>query len=281
MRIPLLLLASALICLASAAARAQTVDQRALDLLGPSPNQPPAVAPPATAPPAGAPPVAGHAATAPKPREAARPAPPADPHAHPNGPHQRLKPPRPAPSTVPPTVPLAPPLPPVLPPPIIVPMRPVEPPAPPTVAPDAVGTAEAAANALRVTFGNGSADLNPDTEAALRHAAQAPDGSTFTVTAYATGTPEDPSTARRLALARALAVRSVLILRGVPSARIYLRALGSTGPLFSAGPPDRADLDITPPPPPAATTAPAPTPAPAPAQTPAVPPAPAPKAAPP
>ena len=37
----------------------------------------------------------------------------------------------------------------------------------------------------------------------------------FNVVAYAAGTPEDPSTARRLSLSRALAVRSALIADGV------------------------------------------------------------------
>ena len=43
----------------------------------------------------------------------------------------------------------------------------------------------------------------------------------FNVMAYAAGTPEDPSTPRRLSLSRALAVRRVLMADGVASARIY------------------------------------------------------------
>ena len=59
--------------------------------------------------------------------------------------------------------------------------------------------------------------------------------------AYAAGTPEDPSTARRLSLSRALAVRSALMADGVTSSRIYVRALGATG---GDEPPDRVDLAV-------------------------------------
>ena len=59
--------------------------------------------------------------------------------------------------------------------------------------------------------------------------------------AYAAGTPEDPSTARRLSLSRALAVRSALMADGVTSSRIYVRALGATG---GDEAPDRVDLAV-------------------------------------
>ena len=67
------------------------------------------------------------------------------------------------------------------------------------------------------------------------------DGTSFNVVAYAAGTPGDPSTARRLSLARALAVRSALMANGVGSSRIYVRALGA-----SAGDetPDRVDVAV-------------------------------------
>ena len=55
------------------------------------------------------------------------------------------------------------------------------------------------------------------------------------------GTPEDPSTARRLSLSRALAVRSALMADGVASSRIYVRALGATG---GDEAPDRVDLAV-------------------------------------
>ncbi len=82
---------------------------------------------------------------------------------------------------------------------------------------------------VRVTFGAGSADLNPATEAALR--ALRADGRSpaapSNVYAYAAGVPDDPSTPRRLSLSRALAVRAVLISEGIASTRIYVRALGA------------------------------------------------------
>ena len=59
------------------------------------------------------------------------------------------------------------------------------------------------------------------------------------VVATAAGSADDPSTPRRLSLSRALAVRAVLINEGIPSTRIYPRALG---PNIGDGPPDRVDV---------------------------------------
>ena len=68
------------------------------------------------------------------------------------------------------------------------------------------------------------------------------DATTFNVLAYAPGKPDDPSTARRVSLSRAMAVRSALIADGVPSARIFVRAMGAQA---GDGPPDRVDLSVT------------------------------------
>ncbi len=57
--------------------------------------------------------------------------------------------------------------------------------------------------------------------------------------AYAPGTPENVSQARRLSLSRALAIRSELMRQGVKPTRIDVRALGNRVP---GGSPDRADL---------------------------------------
>jgi len=57
--------------------------------------------------------------------------------------------------------------------------------------------------------------------------------------AYAGGTSDSSSSARRLSLSRALAVRSFLIETGVRSTRIDVRALGRAA---DAGPPDRVDM---------------------------------------
>ncbi|PPQ35389.1 hypothetical protein CCS01_07595 [Rhodopila globiformis] len=97
---------------------------------------------------------------------------------------------------------------------------------------------------MRLTFASGQSDLSPESVAAIKQlTASVPssDATTFNVDAYAPGTPDDPSTARRLSLSRAMAVRSALIADGVPSARIFVRALGAK---FGDGPADRADVSV-------------------------------------
>jgi outer membrane protein OmpA-like peptidoglycan-associated protein len=158
----------------------------------------------------------------------------------------RPAPPRPAAPVAPPQVrvPLAPPPAPVLPPALVVPTRPPAPPAPAPVAADAPGAAVPIQAGLRVTFGEARADLNPATESALRALAGAASGETsFTVAAFAPGAPEDPSTPRRLALSRALTVRAVLIAAGIPSVRIYVKALGASHGVED-GPADRVDVTL-------------------------------------
>jgi len=59
------------------------------------------------------------------------------------------------------------------------------------------------------------------------------------VMAYAAGTEDTESKARRKSLARGLAVRSYLIKAGVPSTRIDVRALGNKA---EGGPADRVDI---------------------------------------
>ncbi|MBW4091585.1 MAG: hypothetical protein HIU82_10805 [Proteobacteria bacterium] len=60
--------------------------------------------------------------------------------------------------------------------------------------------------------------------------------------AYAAGSPQNPAAARRLALARALAVHDALRAAGVPGSRIFLRAVG---PPHGPGAPDRAELRVS------------------------------------
>ncbi len=146
-----------------------------------------------------------------------------------------------------PPVPIAPPPPPILPPPLAVPVRPVAPPTPPAVVAGAAGEAIPLPSGLRITFAPGGSDLNPTTEAAIRALArEAPPfaTTTFSIVSVAPGTQEDPSTPRRLSLSRALAVRGVLITEGIPSARIYVRAMGATPQAIAGGPPDRADITV-------------------------------------
>jgi outer membrane protein OmpA-like peptidoglycan-associated protein len=146
-------------------------------------------------------------------------------------------PPATLPTAAPPTVALAPIAPPQ-------PTEPEPPPPPPPISDTAASTATNTSAGLRVTFGSGQADLSPSSAAAIKSLVTgAPPGLniSFNVAAYAAGTPEDPSTARRLSLSRALAVRSALMADGVSSTRIYVRALGAAS---GDEPPDRVDVAV-------------------------------------
>jgi len=195
--------------------------------------QPLASAPPAPTAPAPAP------APAPVPQSAPPPPPPAA-----AAPPAAAPPPAPAPAPAPPRVAAAPP--------------PAAPPAPPQAAAPAPPPSQTAARppaaALpptaiggagpRLVFGAGSSELPAGADTTLRDLAQrlnADESLRLQVVAYADGTPEQASQARRLSLSRALTVRSYLISQGVRSTRIDVRALGSRA---SDGPPDRVDLLI-------------------------------------
>ncbi|MDR3532939.1 MAG: OmpA family protein [Rhodopila sp.] len=118
------------------------------------------------------------------------------------------------------------------------------PPPPPPVSNNAATAAAPTVSGLRLTFAAGESDLSPDSMAsiqALAAAAPAGDATSFNVLAYAPGKPDDPSTARRVSLSRAMAVRSALIADGVASARIFVRALGEQ---YGDGPPDRVDVNV-------------------------------------
>ena len=220
MRLRLLLL----VALISLPAHAQvSVDQHALDQLAPAKPAAPAAKP------------------TPKPTTAATPsAKPAAP-----APAQPQRPAVPSNAATPP-----PNL--VLPPPVAVPTRPTAATPPPALATDAPTTVERRKDGLRLVFGPTRSDLNPATDIEIDHlvhgdktTAPTPETSSYTITSFAPGTPEDASAPRRLSLARALAVRASLIAKGVASVRIYVRALGPTSPGFADGPADRADLVVT------------------------------------
>lgn len=151
------------------------------------------------------------------------------------------RPAQPPPRPPPPPVPTNPPPSASVPPSVVVPTAPPAPPAPVSVLADAPGAASQVLGGTRITFGPDRSDLNPATESALRSFARAvkDDQSAVNVHAYAAGGPEDPSTPRRLSLARALAARAVLISEGIVSTRIYVRALGASVP---DGPADRVDV---------------------------------------
>ncbi len=212
--------------------RAQvSLDLHALD-------QPP---PHATAPPASRPAPAHHAPARPASRaparqqQQARPSTPAPktPQA-PQAP-QVAAPAPPLPTNLPPTVALSP---------IVVqpPSGKQETPPPPPISATAGGGVEPITDGIRVLFTPTRTDLTPETEASIRAYAEhqpVTPGTSYNVTAYAPGQPEDLSTPRRLSLSRALAVRSVLMASGIPSAQIYVRALG---PATAGGPADRVDV---------------------------------------
>ena len=95
-----------------------------------------------------------------------------------------------------------------------------------------------------LVFEEGKTDLTPADETAIRELARSiptPAASSVNVVAYAAGKPDDPSTARRVSLSRGIAVRSVLLASGVPSAQIYVRAMGAAA---SDGPADRVELTV-------------------------------------
>jgi outer membrane protein OmpA-like peptidoglycan-associated protein len=143
----------------------------------------------------------------------------------------------------------APPPAPVIPPPP-APDAPMAPEAPPTISTTAKTIVEPLpkkeGDGVRLDFASGETDLTQGTADAVKAlvaAAPKADSTTFNVMAYATGVPEDPSTARRLSLSRALSVRSALIAYGVPSTHIYVRAMGApTGTQTTEGPADRVDV---------------------------------------
>lgn len=220
-----------------------TVDLRALDAL-------PGARPAAT-------PEKPHATTLhPAPRRVSA----AKPHPRPPAAEQATATPAPPPSTPPSAAPGQPatatPAPPAatIPanPPAVVALAPIAPPqpsatpppAPPPISASATSAAAPTGKGLRVTFGAGQSDLSPASAAAIQGLVKGVpngDGSSFNVVAYAAGTPDDPSTARRLSLSRALAVRSALMADGVSSAHIYVRALGAPS---GDDTPDRVDVAV-------------------------------------
>jgi outer membrane protein OmpA-like peptidoglycan-associated protein len=133
--------------------------------------------------------------------------------------------------------------------PAAVPALPIQQPAAPppsTIVPNPATNPLSLPPPVRLVFEAGKTDLTPEDEAAIQDLARAipaPAADSVNVLAYAAGKPDDPSTARRLSLSRGLAVRSVLLASGVPSAQIYVRALGSTP---SNGPADRVELTVAP-----------------------------------
>jgi len=101
---------------------------------------------------------------------------------------------------------------------------------------------EALPKELRLRFEGDSAALSEDGRALLNRLARRMKENPqarIQLLAYAEGTEDTASQARRLSLSRALAVRSFLIDQGVRSTRMDVRALGGTA---ESGPPNRVDI---------------------------------------
>ena len=94
---------------------------------------------------------------------------------------------------------------------------------------------------LRIDFLGASTRLTSDAERSLGSLAATMEESDgrLQLKAYAGGTGETLSSARRLSLSRALSVRSFLIEQGIRSTRIDVRALGRAE---DSGPPERVDI---------------------------------------
>lgn len=95
---------------------------------------------------------------------------------------------------------------------------------------------------VRLDFGSGSAELGEQQREmldALADRLKQNDRQRIQLMAFAEGTEETASRARRLSLSRALAVRSYLIDQGIRSTRMDVRALGNTA---DSGPLDRVDI---------------------------------------
>jgi len=130
-----------------------------------------------------------------------------------------------------------------LPPPVAVPTRPPEKIVAPAPVANAIGSAVAIKDGLRLDFGAGSSDLNQAMDKSLRAFAARAKPGPVALDAYASGNDSDPSTPRRLSLARVLAARAILIDAGIASKDIYPRA-HAPDTSISGAPADRLDIVI-------------------------------------
>ena len=120
------------------------------------------------------------------------------------------------------------------------------PPAPKEAAPQpqqAAAPAVVAGQAAMVRFAKAETELQADGRATLDRIAQMLAANAklrLELVAHASGDPDDPVAARRVALQRAVQMRAYLIDRGVQSVRMDVRALGDRD--AGEGPLDRVDL---------------------------------------
>lgn len=106
----------------------------------------------------------------------------------------------------------------------------------------AIPPAAMAEGQIRIVFATDSAEIPDAVKAQLDTLAQkmaSDENMRLQLLAYASGTPDTASRARRMSLSRALAVRSYLIKAGVRSTRMDVRALGNN---VQGEPADRVDI---------------------------------------
>lgn len=114
----------------------------------------------------------------------------------------------------------------------------------PAAAAAAAPAAAVAASALRLSFAAGEAALPPPSRVQLDAFARRASPETagrIVVMGYGDDPEGDLSRARRLALARAIEVRSVLVGSGIRPTRIDVRAIGRP---TDGGPADRVDVSL-------------------------------------
>ncbi|HLI13562.1 MAG TPA: OmpA family protein [Alphaproteobacteria bacterium] len=117
--------------------------------------------------------------------------------------------------------------------------------APPQLASQTPAAASSSApeRTLSIDFAAGTSDLSDSAKGTLDKIVsnlQRNADERLQLAAYAAGSDDQASQARRLSLTRALAVRTYLIDKGIASTRIDVRALGNK--VEGGGPADRVDL---------------------------------------
>jgi outer membrane protein OmpA-like peptidoglycan-associated protein len=211
------------------------VEKRAAAPATPPPPPPPPTTATAPPPPPVLSPLPAPVPVTPAPEAAPAPTPPPAPVAAPAAPPPApvsIAPPAPGPVA---SLPVTPP----------APSPTAQPPAPPSVAAVPLApTAPSQARALQIAFAEGDSRVPASAQAGLKELAdrmKAQENLRLQIVAYAAGGDLTASTARRLSLSRALAVRTVLIEHGVRSTRIDVRALGDK---VTDQPANRVDLSF-------------------------------------
>lgn len=146
------------------------------------------------------------------------------------------------------TIPAAPPPVPELTPPPQVEIHPFPMPADPAIVDKAEGAVIDIPGGTRITFAADSADLNAATHAAVVKFAdslKSDPSARAILDISASGSANDESRPRRLALMRGLAARAILMNAGIPSTRIYVRVGSPVEKPSPETPADRVDMRLS------------------------------------